>query len=57
MLQDLICVGCGVLIGIGLVFLEMGRISKGYGDKLGASCAPVVASLFFILAVVLLSLL
>ena len=55
MLQALCLIGCGVLAGIGLVFLGMGRVSENYGDELGADFAPMVASFFFLLAMVLLA--
>jgi hypothetical protein len=44
-------VACGALIGMGLIFLGMGRVSGRYGDDLGAGIAPMIASFFFLLAV------
>ena len=53
MWQSFKYIGCGVLVGVGLVFLWMGRISEGYGDDCGAGVAPVMASVLFLLAVIL----
>ena len=54
MLESLRCAGCGVLIGIGLVFLGMGRISERYGDDCGAGVASVIFTILFLLAVIVL---
>lgn len=54
MLQSLCYVSCGVLVGIGLVFLGMGRVSQNYGDDFGAGFAPFIASFFFLLAAAVL---
>ena len=40
--------------GIILVFFGMGRISACYGDNVGAGCAPMIASILFLLAAAVL---
>ena len=54
MLHSLLYIGCGILAGIGLVFLGMGRVSEHYEDDFGAGFAPIIARLFFLLAAALL---
>jgi hypothetical protein len=54
MLQNLIYIGCGALVGTGLLFLGMGRISKHYGDSFGAGCALKIADILFLLAIAIL---
>lgn len=51
MLDDLTCAGCGILIGIGLVFLGMGHVSERNGDDCGGCVGLVTAVIVFLLAV------
>ena len=50
MLQSLMFIGCGVLIGMGLLFLGMGRACEHYGDDFGAGFASKIAGILFLLA-------
>lgn len=54
MFQSLVQIGCGILIGIGLIFLIMALISKNCGDSFGAGFARMIAFLSFLLAIAVL---
>ncbi len=50
MIQSVMQIGCGVFLGIGLLFLAMTKISQRNGDELGAGCASQIAAFSFLLA-------
>ncbi|RMF26091.1 MAG: hypothetical protein D6759_20285 [Chloroflexi bacterium] len=51
MIQIVMQIGCGVFLGIGLLFLAMAKSSEWNGDDLGAGCGSMIAAFFFLLAV------
>ena len=53
MLQSMCLIGCGIFIGIGLLFLAMGRLAKNCGDEPGAGLGLLFAVGLFVLASVI----
>jgi len=53
MVQSMMQIGCGVFLGIGLLFLAMTRISGQQGDELGAGCGSMIAAFFLLAAAAL----
>jgi hypothetical protein len=49
-MQGLMHIGCGALVGIGLVFLLLGRISENEGDDCGSCVAVAIAAVSFLMA-------
>jgi len=46
--QELMYIGCGMALGVGLLFLVMGYVSGHYGDDTGAGCAWLIAAFLLI---------
>jgi len=53
-MQGLMHIGCGALVGIGLVFLLMGRVSENQGDDCGSCVAAAIAAILFLAAMAVL---